>query len=126
MPDERGFTLIELLMVIVVLGILVAVAIPRWSSTRDLALQAAMKSDLRNLVTAEESYFLDHDTYTSALAELSAFQATSGVVVSINEATTGGWSATASHPGASKHCYLYVGNVSPIGGAVAERSVVCN
>jgi hypothetical protein len=68
---------------------------------------AAMKADLRNLVTAEESYFADHVTYTTNLG--SGFQASAGVTVTVNRATGTGWSASASHNGTSKTCQIYVG-----------------
>lgn len=60
---RSGFTLIELLIVVVIIGILAAIAIPKFSATRNKAAQAALKSDLRNLMTAQESYFGDWATY---------------------------------------------------------------
>jgi type IV pilus assembly protein PilA len=122
---KQGFTLIELMVVLVVIGILVAVLIPRWANSRDRAFQAAMKSDLRNLASAEESYFYDNATYTTALSSLAAYRASQGVVITVNEASAGGWSATAVHANASRQCYLYIGNVSPVGAAKAEGQVVC-
>ncbi|MFI5281042.1 MAG: type IV pilin protein, partial [Gemmatimonadales bacterium] len=64
MRNSRGFTLIELLIVVVIIGILAAIAIPKFGSTKEKAYIASMKADLRNLVTAEESYFADNVTYT--------------------------------------------------------------
>ena len=62
---KEGFTLIELLIVVVIIGILAAIAIPKFGNTKTKAYTAAMKSDLRNLVTAEEAYFADSSKYTS-------------------------------------------------------------
>src|SRR3982074_1344247 len=53
---RKGFTLIELLIVVVIIGILAAIAIPKFANTKDKAYVAAMKSDLRNLATFEEQY----------------------------------------------------------------------
>ncbi len=125
MRRAGGFTLIELLMVIVIIGILVTVLIPRWSSTRERAFLASMKSDLRNLATAEEAYFYDNSTYATSLASLVAFAPSTGTVVTINQATMAGWSATASRSGLPKQCYLFVGNVAPVGAATVEGQVTC-
>lgn len=125
MERSRGFTLIELLLVVVIMGILVAVLIPRFANTREKAFVATMKADLRNLATAEESYFYDYQTYVASVASLTAFRPSTGVTVTVNEATAGGWSATAQHPNSSKQCYLYVGGVSPVGSATQEGQVSC-
>lgn len=60
---KKGFTLIELLIVVVIIGILAAIAIPKFSSTKDKAKLASVKTDLRNYMTAEEAYFSDTQTY---------------------------------------------------------------
>jgi type IV pilus assembly protein PilA len=122
---DRGFTLIELLLVIVIIGILMAVLIPRWASSRERAFMASMKSDLRNLATAEEAYFYDNATYATSLASLVSFNPSTGNSVTINQATAAGWSATAARPGLPKQCYLFVGNVAPVGAATVEGQVTC-
>ena len=62
---RKGFTLIELLIVVVIIGILAAIAIPKFANTKIKAYMTAMKSDLRNLVTAEEAFFSDSVKYSN-------------------------------------------------------------
>ena len=65
--NRQGFTLIELLIVVVIIGILAAIAIPKFANTKDKAYVAAMKSDLRNLATYEEQYAADNNRTRRAL-----------------------------------------------------------
>ncbi len=67
MSNRKGFTLIELLIVVVIIGILAAIAIPKFANTKEKAILASMKSDLRNLVTAQEGFFSDNQTYSTTL-----------------------------------------------------------
>ena len=107
MRNSKGFTLIELLIVVVIIGILAAIAIPKFANTKEKAYIAAMKSDLRNLVTAEEAYFADNVTYTSNLG--TTFSSSAGVTVAIASPSGTGWSASATHNGTTKTCSIYVG-----------------
>ena len=61
--NRRGFTLIELLIVVVIIGLLAAIAIPKFANTKEKAVVASMRSDLRNLATAQESYWVENRTY---------------------------------------------------------------
>src|SRR5437868_11122173 len=65
MSNRKGFTLIELLIVVVIIGILAAIAIPKFANTKEKAVVASMKSDLRNLVTAQEAFFSDNNDYAA-------------------------------------------------------------
>ena len=65
MGNRKGFTLIELLIVVVIIGILAAIAIPKFAATKDKAKLASVKTDLRNFMTSEEAYFSDYATYGS-------------------------------------------------------------
>jgi len=89
---SRGFTLIELLIVVVIVGLLAAIAIPKLSNTKQKAYVAQMKSDLKNLATAEEGFFYDSTFYTTSLAALNNFRSSTGVTLNVLEATPGGWS----------------------------------
>ena len=61
--SEEGFTLIELLVVIAIIGILAAIAIPQFAAYRKRGYEATLKTDLRNLATAQEAYFAANQTY---------------------------------------------------------------
>ena len=113
-PNGKDFTLIELLIVVVIIGILAAIAIPKFANTKDRANVTAMKSDLRNLVTAMESYFNDNENYYAPnLTSLStAFRATTGVTVSLTAVGQSSWSASATHVASSKSCTISVGGSS--------------
>ncbi len=128
--NKKGFTLIELLIVVVIIGILAAIAIPKFAGTKSKAYVAAMKSDLKNLVTAQESYFSDAGTY-GAVADLTGagvWAATTGVTAAVANNTATGFSATATHAGATgtTACGVYVGSAaSPNGAVTVEGEVAC-
>jgi type IV pilus assembly protein PilA len=109
--NRKGFTLIELLIVVVIIGILAAIAIPKFASTKEKAYVTAMRSDLRNMMTAQESYFSDYGTYATATASLKGFSQTTGVYAAIDEANGKGWKASSTHSSleASKTCAIGVG-----------------
>src|SRR2546427_9282535 len=108
--NRKGFTLIELLIVVVIIGILAAIAIPKFANTKEKAYLASMKSDLRNLITAEEAYFADSVKYTSNLG--TAYATTTGVVGPTITVTADGFTANVSHTTTTKTCAIYVGSTS--------------
>lgn len=123
--NARGFTLIELLIVVVIVGLLAAIAIPKLANTKQKAYVGQMKSDLRNLSTAEEAFFYDSAFYTSSLASLNNFRASTGVTITVQEATPGGWSAEAVHSQTPRKCVLYQGNAAPLAPATVDGRITC-
>ncbi|HEX8849170.1 MAG TPA: prepilin-type N-terminal cleavage/methylation domain-containing protein [Gemmatimonadaceae bacterium] len=125
MRRRAAFTLVELLVVVVVIGILAAMAIPKFKNTKGKANAAALRTDLRNLATAEESYFYTNNHYTGVLDSLK-FRGSNGVVVTIPEANAAGWSATVTHPDAwPMRCSLFYAGAAPLAPATAEGLITC-
>ncbi|HEY4306275.1 MAG TPA: prepilin-type N-terminal cleavage/methylation domain-containing protein [Gemmatimonadaceae bacterium] len=123
--NRKGFTLIELLIVVVIIGILAAIAIPKFANTKSKAYVTAMKSDLRNLVTAEEAYFSDSSKYTSDLTALK-FQKSSGTNAPTIGVTTGAWTATNTHTQlANSTCGIGINTTNPVNATAAEGEPSC-
>lgn len=121
-----GFTLIELLIVVLIIGILAAIAIPKFANTKGKAYAASLKADLHNLATAEEAYYYEKSEYTVNLADLK-FAQSPGVTVTIQEATPAGWSAMATHSAANPlKCAIYIGGVTALAPASSEGVVGCS
>lgn len=129
MNAKSGFTLIELLIVLVIIGILAAIAIPQFSATREKAYFAAMKSDVRNLASQQELYYAANYEYSNSLSDL-GFVASEAVTVTTT-ASNSGWTAIATHEAleATEGCALYYGEITAptIGGVTpeVEGQVVC-
>ncbi len=109
--SRKGFTLIELLIVVVIIGILAAIAIPKFAATKDKAKLATVKTDLKNIQTAQEAYFSDFNKYSSALAS-TIFAPTVGNVATVS-GTAASFSATVSNASITstpKSCTVTVGS----------------
>lgn len=127
-PARSGFTLIELLIVVVIIGVLAAIAIPKFSASKDRAHLAAVRSDLRNLTGAQMMYRSDQTppTYAATLEELGTrFQSSSGVTVTIVEGDASGFRATATHASlGGRKCAIFRG-ATPEPPATVEGEVTC-
>jgi prepilin-type N-terminal cleavage/methylation domain-containing protein len=109
LTNRKGFTLIELLIVVVIIGILAAIAIPKFAQTKDRAKVAAVRSEVRNLMTAAEGYFSDAQSYPTSLA-----------LVGITSPTPSGVALTFTPAGAG---YTAVGTAA-VSGGVATCTVI--
>jgi len=122
--NRKGFTLIELLIVVVIIGILAAIAIPKLASTKERAIMASMKTDLRNLVTAQEGFYFDNENYASSYAGGAQVNQASGPggsvtllpsrgnVLTVTYVSNSGYSATMTNPlviSTPNTCGVYIG-----------------
>ena len=122
---RTAFTLVELLVVVVILGILAAIVIPKFRNTKGKAYAASLKTDLRNLATAEESFFYSNGRYTTALDSV-PFKGSPGVIVIVSEASSIGWSANATHPESYPlKCVVFMGAATPVAPATSEGVIAC-
>lgn len=126
---SRGFTLVELLIVVVVIGILATIAIPKFSRMREKSYVAAVTSDLKNLASQQEIYLSNQFTYAAAVTDMTEYFPSDNVAILINEATGTGWAATGTHSGlAGAQCGIYYGTALAANGspATSPGTVTCN
>jgi len=139
--STKGFTLIELLIVVVIIGILAAIAIPKFANSKGKAILASMKSDLRNLVTVQEAFYFDNSDYagsTTTGAQVNAtagagvipFQPSSGNALALTYVSATGYKAVMTNPalaGGLTSCGVYVGPVAnqPNAAVTQEGAPAC-
>lgn len=125
--NRSGFTLIELLIVIVIIGLLAAIALPKFASTKGQAYLSTMKGDLRNFATAQEAYLGDNSVYYVGPVPAAGmvYAPSPNVTLTVNEGTATGWSATATHALTTRSCALFFGSAAPVAPATVEGQIAC-
>lgn len=123
---RRAFTLIELMLVVVIIGLLVGIALPKFQDSKRRAYVTAMKADLHNLMSAQAAYVASGHPYSADTTTL-GFRTSRGNVLSIPEATGTGWLARVTHPGVpGTECVVYVGTVgAATAPATTESQITC-
>jgi type IV pilus assembly protein PilA len=129
---RKGFTLIELLIVIVIIGILAAIAIPKFGKTREKAYFKAMMSDLRNLQSQQELYYslpTSGYNYAASVGLLTDLNLSSGVTAAVVAGGSQGWSATAAHAAlaSTQFCGVIIGEAAALtaAGATVAGVIAC-
>jgi type IV pilus assembly protein PilA len=139
--SRKGFTLIELLIVVVIIGILAAIAIPKFANTKEKAILAAMKADLRNLVTSQEAFYFDNSDYAGSVtigAQVNGtggagsvpFRPSSGNVLVLTYVSVNGYNAVMTNPAlvqGLQNCGVYIGPPanSPNAAVAQEGAPAC-
>ena len=123
--NRKGFTLIELLIVVVIIGILAAIAIPKFANTKDKAYVASMKADLKNLVNVQESFFADNNKYGATADLTGKYSVSQGNVMGAITGNATGWSATVTNPAVksagTQTCGIFAGDAAPPNAAVTSE-----
>ena len=115
--NAKGFSLLELLVVVAIIGLLAAFAIPQFVSYRAQGVDSQMKSDLKNAALAMDSYFAEKKEYPTSLAAIVGvgFNQTDGVALTIAVTTPSSFTITATKPSGTQPSFTFnsvTGNIN--------------
>jgi len=126
MRNRNGFTLIELLVVVAIIGILAAIAIPKYSGVKQKAYRSMVIADLASLRTAQESFFADSGRYATLPEIRTRIAPSEGLGTPTIIASTSFWSATLTHPQVpGMLCGISVSTANPIDATAGEGDPFC-
>jgi type IV pilus assembly protein PilA len=116
LKTTHGISLVELLMVIGIISLLAAIAMPQFVAYRTRAADSQMKSDLKNAAIAMESYYAEYRVYPASVPAIAAvgFTQTTGVGLVINVTSPSTFTLTASAPNGSQPSFTYTSSTGAI------------
>jgi len=121
--NRPGFTFIELLTVMIVIGLLASIGVPRIRTMKERAYQATLRSDLGALRTAQEAYYAENQSYTTDVTALD-MRLSSHVTVTIESSDPQrGWKAAARHMWLNTPCTTATG-IDAVG--VESGAIICS
>ena len=123
LASEEGFTLIELLVVIVILGILVAIAVPAYLSFKSGAQNAAAESNVRSAIPAAEQYNINNGSY-SGITGATLQAATPGIGANVKAVALSSNAGYCLEDNEGNGAYHYVGGTPPAGLVGASATIL--
>jgi Tfp pilus assembly protein PilE len=112
---------------VVIVGILTTIAIPKFKNSKERAIISQMKSDLRNMVTAQESYIADAATYYNGVVPSAtmAYGPSQNVTITLSDVSNTGWAAVATSTSTGRTCAIYIGTAAPPAPASTPGVAAC-